>query len=199
MLSIEFIIAAIVVALIPGSGVIYTLSIAINSNRKNMYYAVLGCTLGIIPHIITSLLVLYFLININMELFTFIKYLGVAYLFYLSYLLYKSDGIFVFDEIKKSKNKIFLHGITINLLNPKLMIFLISFIPHYISSNNQIKGFIYLCGIFMLVSFVVFILYGLLATYIKKRLLDTKEKKNRVQKILSILFFLICIQILMNF
>lgn len=199
MLSIEFIIAAIVVALIPGSGVIYTLSIAINSNRKNMYYAVLGCTLGIIPHIITSLLVLYFLININMELFTFIKYLGVAYLFYLSYLLYKSDGIFVFDEIKKSKNKIFLHGITINLLNPKLMIFLISFIPHYISSNNQIKDFIYLCGIFMLVSFVVFILYGLLATYIKKRLLDTKEKKNRVQKILSILFLLICIQILMNF
>lgn len=199
MLSIEFIIAAIVVALIPGSGVIYTLSIAINSNRKNMYYAVLGCTLGIIPHIITSLLVLYFLININMELFTFIKYLGVAYLFYLSYLLYKSDGIFVFDEIKKSKNKIFLHGITINLLNPKLMIFLISFIPHYISSNNQIKDFTYLCGIFMLVSFVVFILYGLLATYIKKRLLDTKEKKNRVQKILSILFLLICIQILMNF
>lgn len=199
MLSIEFIIATIVVALIPGSGVIYTLSIAINSNRKNMYYAVLGCTLGIIPHIITSLLVLYFLININMELFTFIKYLGVAYLFYLSYLLYKSDGIFVFDEIKKSKNKIFLHGITINLLNPKLMIFLISFIPHYISSNNQIKDFTYLCGIFMLVSFVVFILYGSLATYIKKRLLDTKEKKNRVQKILSILFLLICIQILMNF
>lgn len=199
MLSIEFIIAAIVVALIPGSGVIYTLSIAINSNRKNMYYAVLGCTLGIIPHIITSLLVLYFLININMELFTFIKYLGVSYLFYLSYLLYKSDGIFVFDEIKKSKNKIFLHGITINLLNPKLMIFLISFIPHYINSDNQIKDFIYLSTIFTLVTFVVFILYGLLATYIKNRLLDTKEKKNRVQKLLSILFLLMCIQILMNF
>lgn len=199
MFSTDFIIAAVVVALIPGSGVIYTLSIAINSNTKNMYYAVIACTLGIVPHILTSILFLFFILNVNEELFSFIKYLGVLYLFYLSYILYRSEGIFVFEKIKQSKSKIFLHGITINLLNPKLMIFLISFIPQYMNGKNQIGEFVYLSLQFMIVTFVVFVMYGLLATYIKNSLLNTKEKRNMVQKFFSILFLLLCIQILVDF
>lgn len=198
MISIEFIIAATIVALIPGTGVIYTLSIAINSNRKNMFYAIIGCTLGIVPHIIGSILVLYFLLNIDHTLLTFIKYVGVLYLFYLSYMLYKSDALFLLDDSTNGKLKILLHAITINLLNPKLMIFLISFIPQYIVNENEIESFIYLSLIFMLITFIVFIIYGLFASYIKDKIFNTTKKKISIQKIFSLVFFIICIQILVS-
>lgn len=198
MVSIEFILAAIVVALIPGTGVIYTLSVAINSNKKNMLLAVVGCTLGIIPHIIISISVLYFLLNINHTFLTIVKFAGVLYLFYLSYMLYKSDALFLSDNTTNSKTKILLHSIVINLLNPKLIIFLISFIPQYISSENEIENFIYLSLIFMIITFIVFIIYGLFAVYIKEKIFNTTQKKIMIQKIFSFIFFIICIQILVS-
>lgn len=198
MISIEFIIAATIVALIPGTGVIYTLSVAINSNKKNMFLAVVGCTLGIIPHIIISISILYFLLNINHTFLTIVKFAGVLYLFYLSYMLYKSDALFSSDDITNSKTKILLHSIVINLLNPKLIIFLISFIPQYIHSENEIKNFIYLSLIFMLITFIVFMIYGLFATYIKEKMFNTIKKRIIVQKVFSLIFFIICIQILVS-
>lgn len=198
MISIEFIIAATIVALIPGTGVIYTLSVAINSNKKNMFLAVVGCTLGIIPHIIISISILYFLLNINHTFLTIVKFAGVLYLFYLSYMLYKSDALFLSDNTTNSKTKILLHSIVINLLNPKLIIFLISFIPQYISSENEIENFIYLSLIFMIITFIVFIIYGLFAVYIKEKIFNTTQKKIMIQKIFSFIFFIICIQILVS-
>lgn len=198
MISIEFIIAATIVALIPGTGVIYTLSVAINSNKKNMFLALVGCTLGIIPHIIISISILYFLLNINHTFLTIVKFAGVLYLFYLSYMLYKSDALFLSDNTTNSKTKILLHSIVINLLNPKLIIFLISFIPQYISSENEIENFIYLSLIFMIITFIVFIIYGLFAVYIKEKIFNTTQKKIMIQKIFSFIFFIICIQILVS-
>ena len=197
MISIEFLLAATIVALIPGSGVIYTLSIAITSNRKNMFYAVLGCTIGIVPHIILALSVLFILISINNYIYIIVKYLGVVYLLYIAYELYISKDIFAIESYF-NKKKIFTQAITINLLNPKLSIFLISFIPQYMNTQYTLIEFITLSIVFMLITFIIFILYGLLAETIKSRFIDTKEKNIQVQKLFSYIFILLCIQIIFN-
>ena len=113
-------------------------------------------------------------------------------------MLNKSDAINLTDNTTNSKTKILLHSIVINLLNPKLIIFLISFIPQYISSENEIENFIYLSLIFMIITFIVFIIYGLFAVYIKEKIFNTTQKKIMIQKIFSFIFFIICIQILVS-
>lgn len=197
MISIEFIVSAILIACIPGSGVIYTLNTALQNDKRKVFYAVLGCTLGILPHIFVLLFSLVFFIKINNSILETIKILGIVYLLYLSWDLLKSSFLINLNKEKSlSPKKILIKGFTLNILNPKLFVFLLAFIPQFLNPEyNPISQTLMLCLIFMIITFIVFYIYGLLVYKIKHRLISSKRKMKIVQVIFSLVFILISIEL----
>ena len=126
MFSTEFLLTSLVVVLIPGTGVIYTVSNGLFLGRRASIAAALGCTAGIIPHLTASILGLSAILHISAMAFQIIKYAGAAYLMYLAWSMWRDTGSLNFNNPSQSKGmfKIALRGILINILNPKPYFFL---------------------------------------------------------------------------
>ncbi len=96
--------------------------------------------------------------------FQIVKIIGVCYLFYLAYMMYKETGVMQINEDAKQKGliKIAIRGFLINILNPKLSIFFLAFLPQFVSNNGTslLSEMLLLSFVFMLMTFVVFIIYG---------------------------------------
>ena len=92
MISLQFLLTALVVVLAPGTGVIYTLAIGLGQGRWPSVAAAVGCTLGIVPHLLAATLGLAAVLHTSALLFNAVKFAGVAYLLYLAWQALKSDG-----------------------------------------------------------------------------------------------------------
>lgn len=186
MISISFILTSLVVILIPGTGVIYTVSTGLSSNRKYCIVAAIGCTLGIIPHLIASILGISAIMHTSATIFKVVKYIGVIYLVYLGYGLIKSRDMIVLDEKREKVHslRIIGKGVLLNLLNPKLTLFFLSFIPQYLvpSKYGYTTQMIILSLIFMGMTLLVFILYGVLANSFKHFIKNSRRVTERIQQ-----------------
>ena len=171
MFSVEFFLTSLVVVMIPGTGVIYTVSNGLFLGRKASIAAALGCTAGIVPHLTASILGLSAILHMSALAFQIIKYAGVAYLIYLAWSMWRETGSLNFINPSHSKGmlQIAIRGILINILNPKLTIFFLAFLPLFISSNVTTPTFqmIILSLVFMAMTLVIFILYGLSANLVR--------------------------------
>ena len=157
----------------PGAGSIYTISTGLFRGWRSSIAAAFGCTAGIIPHLLFSILVLSSVYEYSTETFQAIKYIGAVYLLYLSYSMWNESGGSEFSENsdqKKDKFKIILNAVFINLFNPKLSIFFLAFLPLFVSLESKfpVLQFIFLSIIFMLMTLIVFIIYGLFAHNVSK-------------------------------
>ncbi len=186
MVSLGFILTSLVVVLIPGTGVIYTVSTGISGSKRHSIAAAIGCTLGIIPHLTAGILGISAILHTSAQIFQIIKIIGVIYLIYLGYGLISKKNIIKIDEREKKENdlKIIGKGILLNLLNPKLTIFFLSFLPQFITSTNfnYVFQMILLSIIFMGLTLIVFILYGILAYSFKKLIIRTPKITRRIQQ-----------------
>jgi threonine/homoserine/homoserine lactone efflux protein len=186
MFSLSFFLTSLIVVLIPGTGVIYTVSTALTGNKKHYILAAIGCTLGIVPHLAAGILGISALLHTSAKIFQIIKIIGVIYLIYLGYDLITNENKI---ELKESKNKeydlkIIGKGILLNLLNPKLTLFFLSFLPQFLikSDFNYSTQMMILSVIFMGMTLVIFILYGLLANSFKNLIIGSKKTAQRIQQ-----------------
>ncbi|MEO3430982.1 LysE family translocator [Pelagibius sp. CAU 1746] len=172
-LSLEFLVTCLVVVIAPGTGVIYTLASGLGLGARAGVIAALGCTLGIVPHIAASVLGLAAVIHASALAFQLLKYAGVAYLLYLAWSAWRESGALPLpdqargQEVSQRMGRILGRGITLNLLNPKLSIFFLAFLPQFVDPAAgglawQMAG---LGLVFMGLTLVVFIGYGLLAAF----------------------------------
>ena len=157
----------------PGAGSIYTISTGLFRGWKSSIAAAFGCTAGIIPHLLFSILVLSSVYEYSTEAFQTIKYIGAVYLLYLAHSMWRESGESEFLENpdqKRDQLKIILNAVFINLFNPKLSIFFLAFLPLFVSLESEfpVVQFIFLSIIFMLMTLVVFIIYGLFAHNVSK-------------------------------
>jgi threonine/homoserine/homoserine lactone efflux protein len=132
-----------------------------------MIYEALGCTLAITPHLLASIFGLSALLNTSAHLFNIVKFLGVIYLLYMAYNLFMDNGALAFtsNQEKVSNASIIKNGFLVNVLNPKLSIFFLAFIPQFIpqSSANVVFSMFVLGAAFMLLTLIFFVLYAFLA------------------------------------
>lgn len=167
MLSAEFLVTSLVVVLIPGTGVIYTVSNGLFIGRRASIAAALGCTFGIIPHLTASILGLSAILHMSALTFQIIKYAGVVYLLYLAWQMWRETGSLTFDSANKNAalSHIVVRGFLINILNPKLSIFFLAFLPLFVSqeATSPTIQMAMLSFVFMLMTLVIFILYGIAA------------------------------------
>src|SRR5262245_45953236 len=133
MISIEFLITSMIVVLIPGTGVVYTVSAGILQGRRASVLAAVGCTPGIVPHLLATVLGLAALMHTSAVAFQLLKYAGVAYLLYLAYATWKDkSGLAVQAKADESARGIITRAILLNILNPKLTIFFLAFLPQFV-------------------------------------------------------------------
>lgn len=192
MISIEFLITSLVVVLMPGTGVLYTVATGLFIGKRASFIAALGCTLGIIPALLASTLGLAALFHTSALAFQIVKYIGAAYLLYLAWQMWKSSSpLFVNTEDKRSKyTSIVIKGFLLNILNPKLSIFFLAFFPQFIPSNsgNALFEMLILGGIFMVMTFVVFVIYGFLSGSFSQFIVNSKRATIVMQKLFAASF-----------
>lgn len=177
MISLQFLLTAFVVCIAPGTGVIYTLALGLGQGRRAAIMAALGCTFGIVPHIAAATLGLAALLHTSALLFQIVKFAGVAYLLYLACQALKSDGALAVrsDAARESGLTIAKRGALINILNPKLSIFFLALLPPFLSGNAETvtAEMLGLGAVFMAMTFVIFVVYGVFAAFARDWLLQS--------------------------
>lgn len=164
----EYLLTSMIVILLPGTGVLYTLAYGLSKGWRASVLAAFGCTLGIVPSIAASVVGLAALLHTSALAFQIIKYLGVAYLFYMAWGTLRSGGALQISEqhATVSSTNIIINGFLLNILNPKLTIFFLAFLPQFVPSNtaNPTIYMLWLALIFMALTFIVFVVYGSFAS-----------------------------------
>lgn len=137
--SIEFLITTLVIVATPGTGVLYTLAAGLSRGAHASIIAAVGCTLGIVPHMLAAITGLATLLHTSAVAFQSLKYLGVVYLLYLAWNTLREKGALAAAEQKapRSALKVITSGVLINILNPKLTIFFFAFLPQFVSSSES--------------------------------------------------------------
>lgn len=167
-MSFEFFITSMIVIILPGSGVLYTLAVGIGRGFRPSIAAALGCTFGIVPAAIASILGLAAVFHTSAVAFQVVKFLGAAYLLFMAWRILKDGGALNLDADRKAASlfQTALNGTLINVLNPKLSLFFLAFPPQFVGEDqaNPVPAMFSLAGIFMLLTLLVFILYGACAS-----------------------------------
>jgi threonine/homoserine/homoserine lactone efflux protein len=151
-----------------------------------------GCTAGIIPHLLATILGLAALLHTSSVAFQFIKYIGAAYLFYLAWSIWRqTGGLKIQNEIQqKTLADIALKGFLINILNPKLSIFFLAFLPQFIPINSEIpiQSMLILSMVFMAMTFLVFVIYGLFANSMRLYIIHSPKLMRLTQRTFAAVF-----------
>ena len=185
MITAEFLITSLIVVLIPGTGVLFTVSAGLFLGRRASLYAALGCTLGILPHLLASIAGLAALLHVSALAFHLLKLAGAAYMLYLAWATWRERGSLSLDTPGETgAGRIILRAVLMNVLNTKLTIFFLAYLPQFIVADAgtplvQMLGF---SAVFMAMTLAVFVVYGLLAHAAQRAILGSPRVLNWMQK-----------------
>jgi len=175
-MNVEFLVTSFLVIVSPGTGVLYTLAAGLSRGSRASVVAAFGCTIGIVPHMAAAILGLAALLHTSALAFQTFKYLGVAYLLYMAWNTLRERGAL---QVKKeagtrSDLQVTITAILINILNPKLSIFFLAFLPQFVSADEPkpLSRMLVLSSAFMVMTFVVFVGYGLFAASIRDHVIS---------------------------
>jgi len=172
-MTVAFLVTTLIIVASPGTGVIYTLAAGLSRGRRASIVAAFGCTLGILPHLAAAMLGIAAILHTSALAFNAMKYAGVAYLLFMAFTSLRETGALKVEggEDGRSDMRVIVDAILVNLLNPKLSIFFVAFLPQFISAEEArpLARMLELSGVFMLVTFAVFSLYGAFAAAMRDR------------------------------
>jgi threonine/homoserine/homoserine lactone efflux protein len=175
-MSVEFWITSLIVIVSPGTGVLYTLAAGLARGARASIVAAFGCTLGIVPHMAAAILGVAALLHTSALAFQTVKWFGVGYLIYMAWnALHERGALRVEREINaRSAVKVTVEAILINILNPKLSIFFFAFLPQFVAADeaHPLSHMMILSAVFMSLTFVVFVGYGLFAAAIREHVIS---------------------------
>jgi threonine/homoserine/homoserine lactone efflux protein len=191
-MSAEFLITSLVVVLVPGTGVIYTLSSGLFLGWRASIAAAFGCTAGIIPHLTASILGLSIILHMSALAFQAVKFTGTAYLMYLAWSMWRETGTLKFNSpsTQKSLPQIATKGFLITILNPKLSLFFLSFLPLFVAParSTPTLQLLFLGTVFMAITLIIFILYGLAANSVRKYVINSPKILVGLQRSFAVTF-----------
>jgi threonine/homoserine/homoserine lactone efflux protein len=177
MFTAEFLITSLIVVLIPGTGVVFTVSTGLSQGRRASFFAAIGCTLGIVPHLLATVLGLAAVMHTSALAFQALKYAGVAYLFYLAVITWRDRAPIVAQTTRGSggASGLIVKAFLLNILNPKLTIFFLAFMPQFVEPHaaSPLLELLALSAVFMAMTFGVFVVYGLLAHVFRQAVIES--------------------------
>ena len=175
-MSIDFLLTTLIVVISPGTGVLFTLATGLSRGSRASTVAAFGCTLGIVPLMLAAIFGLAALLHTSAIAFQALKYAGVAYLLYMAWNTLREKGALQIDQQTDARSSLQVigHAIAINILNPKLTIFFFAFLPQFVTADETapLARMLELSGVFMALTFVVFVGYGLFAAAIRRHVIS---------------------------
>jgi threonine/homoserine/homoserine lactone efflux protein len=186
---LSFLSASILLALMPGPDNILVLTESITKGKRNGIALSSGLSLGVIVHTIVIATGLAVVIQQSESVFTVIKIFGALYLFYLAYKTFQektSDGLIISDnptnqaQIKNTFFSLFKKGLLMNILNPKVTLFFIAFLPQFVTENGFpfTLQIIILGTIFMIQAFIIFSTIAIVSAGLRPLIKSPKFWKN---------------------
>jgi threonine/homoserine/homoserine lactone efflux protein len=173
-MTLSFLLTSLIVVASPGTGVLYTLAAALGYGSRASVAAAFGCTLGIVPHMLAAMLGLAAVLHTSALAFAALKWCGVLYLLYMAWQALRERGALAVDARldARSGRRVIVTGFLINILNPKLSIFFLAFLPQFIAAGegHPLLRMLELSGAFMAMTFAVFVIYGLFAASVRDRI-----------------------------
>jgi len=173
-MSLAFLFTSLIVIVSPGTGVLYTLAAALTRGARASVAAAFGCTLGIVPHMLAAMLGLAAVLHTSALAFAALKWLGVIYLMFMAWQALRERGALRVDGKVDARStlKVIVTGFLINILNPKLSIFFLAFLPQFVAvdESRPLMRMLELSAAFMAMTFAVFVVYGLFAASVRDRI-----------------------------
>jgi len=178
-MSLSFLLTSLIVVISPGTGVLYTLAIALSRGSRASVAAAFGCTLGILPHMLAAMVGLAAVLHASALAFSALKWCGVVYLLYMAWQTLRERGALAVEGRidEAGRRRVVVTGFLINILNPKLSIFFLAFLPQFIAADeaHKLARMLELSAVFMLMTWVVFVLYGLFAAGVRDRVVSRPD------------------------
>jgi threonine/homoserine/homoserine lactone efflux protein len=175
-MSLAFLLTSLIVVASPGTGVLYTLAVALTRGSRASVAAAFGCTLGIVPAMSAAMLGLAAVLHTSALAFAALKWCGVGYLLYMAWQTLREQGALAVetDVDARSAGRVIVTGFLINILNPKLSIFFLAFLPQFIAADeaHPLLRMGELSAVFMAMTFAVFAVYGLFAAAVRDRVVS---------------------------
>jgi threonine/homoserine/homoserine lactone efflux protein len=183
----EFLLTSLVVVLIPGTGVVYTVSSSIGGGRRRGLIAAVGCTLGIVPHMVAAMLGLSGIMQAGSVVFEVVRWAGVAYLVFMGFSMIREAGTLPLDDQVApgdSAGTVVWRGVLVNVLNPKLTLFFFAFLPQFLDASPGLLDvrLIELGGIFMLMTLAVFAVYAIASAAFRDLVLTAPVARRWIER-----------------
>ncbi|GGX32932.1 lysine transporter LysE [Streptomyces malachitofuscus] len=191
-MSLAFLLTTLVVVVTPGTGVVYTLAAGLSHGRRASLVAALGGTLGVVPHLVATISGLAALLHTSAVAYSVVKYLGVGYLLYMAWTtLRDKDALTVTaDAEPRPALRVITSGVLLNVLNPKLTMFFVAFLPQFVPAGTpgSLGIMLQLGAVFMALTFVVFAAYGLCAAAVRDRLMARPRIMTGLRRVFAVCF-----------
>ena len=175
-MGIEFLITSFVVVISPGPGALLTVAAGLSGGARAAAVTALGCTLGIVPHLLAAVTGLAALLHASASAFDVLRYAGVAYLLYMGWATWRSPAALKVraDAPARSTGGRITEAMLVNLLNPKLSLFFLTFLPQFIAPGEAqpAERMAQLSLVFMAMTLVVFLGYGVFAARFRDQVLQ---------------------------
>ncbi|WJH39101.1 LysE family translocator [Aliirhizobium terrae] len=182
-MSFEYLLTAFIICLSPGIGVVYTLSSAMGGGFKAGFWASVGCTIATVLHLAVAMAGLAAILHTSAVLFQTIKFAGVAYLLWMAWaVLSDRGGLSIRPSARKSAGKLVRSGILLNILNPKLPLFFVAFIPQFVPAGSPVGLLVELGLSFTAMTFFVFLGYAAVAATGRQYLLQSETAMNWLRR-----------------
>lgn len=174
-MTLAFLLTSLVVVATPGTGAVYSIAAGLSRGARAGLIAALGCTIGVIPHMVAAITGLAAILNSSAVAFQAIKWLGVAYLLYLAWQTVRDKSAIAVDEEAEPTSawRVIRTAVLINVLNPKLTIFFFAFLPQFVPAGaaDAAGKMAVLSLVFMALTFAVFALYGVFAASMRTQVI----------------------------
>jgi len=188
-MSLAFLLTSLIVVVSPGTGVLYTLATSLTRGSRASVAAAFGCTLGILPAMLAAMLGLAAVLHTSALAFAALKWLGVGYLLYMAWQALREQGALSVEAPSdpRSDRRVVLRGFLINILNPKLSIFFLAFLPQFVAAGevHPLWRMLELSAAFMAMTFVVFVLYGLFAGLVRDRVVSRPRVMSWLRRLFA--------------
>jgi threonine/homoserine/homoserine lactone efflux protein len=189
----EFYVTALIIVATPGTGALYTIATGLAEGPRRSSIAAFGCTLGILPHMAAALTGLAAVLHGSPMAFNILKLCGVAYLAYMAFglIVSKASSFAAAEDVYgRTARDVIVNAILINLLNPKLSLFFLAFLPQFIDAEapNAFGKMIEASLVFMALTFVVFAIYGLGAAGIRQHVIARPEIATWINRVFGFAF-----------
>ena len=185
-MTLEFLVTALVIVAAPGTGAIYTIAAGLSGGARASLVAAAGCTLGILPHMLAAISGLAALLHASALAFQTLKYLGVAYLLYMAWVMFRDRGMLSLEAgaAGKRDRQVVVSAILVNLLNPKLSIFFFAFLPQFVrvDETSPVGRMLDLSLVFMAMTLAVFAAYGIFAASVRRHLLASATAQGWMRR-----------------